>query len=371
MNITPLNTFIEKFGSNFFPVRKNIPAPDIVRENESFSSPVNPEYYHKLCSINQKRILSTSNTIRDTLFQTFDDISNQISDFCKMKIKNSNFRFNLKYPRDKFMSDVYVAVKNLSASERQIVWNYFGFEVSKDSLLKMSGFPSMPENSYTDLNGNINEAIKALEPLVDEFVNHNEIVPDGENVTEKAAGDINVILNSFPELYSIIGKKQHYSHDFTLDVHTFAVLQECIKNPDFEKLNISEKRILMLAAIFHDIEKAENIPDSKHPAKSANSSVLLLDRINASDVEKDNVYRLIKNHNLLEQCNKADVKTKQRMLNYYASELKNEKLLEMEKILTKSDLLSTKENNKSFYKYQDAYNSVFCMLFVDRVKFQS
>ncbi len=193
------------------------------------------------------------------------------------------------------------------------------------------------------------------------------VLPDSKTVTKQAAADITSILRAIPELYSIMGKKQHSSHDFTLDVHTFSVLQEVIKNPMFENLSDSDKRILMFSSILHDIEKAEGIADSEHPYKSAKTALNIAERFGFSNGDKEKIYKLIKNHSLLEKCNKAYPKENQdSLILFYANELKDGSMLEMEQILTKADLLCTKENDKSYYKYKGAYESIFAKLFAKR-----
>lgn len=337
------------------------------------NSPVNPEYYSKLYGVNKKTNSDSSTSdVLFSLFEALDSISNPDSDFCNMDIKHSNFKFNLKHPRDKFIEDVNSNISNLSASEKKQIFNYFSFELHNGDSLSMTGFPKIPSSIEKDkilLNPKLSEIVKNIEPLVEKFTSDNEIISDGEVVTAKVAKDLNSILKAFPDLFSIIGNRQHYSHDFTLDVHIFSVLQECIKNPEFEQLSESDKKTIMMSAILHDIEKTENMPDSSHPSNSAKKAMSMIDKFECSSFKKDAIYKLIKNHNLLEKCNIASKGANQKkLISFYAKELKEDNLLEMEQILTKSDLLCVKENNKSYYKYKEAYENVFSMLFEEREK---
>ena len=86
----------------------------------------------------------------------------------------------------------------------------------------------------------------------------NEVLSDNKFVSKEMAGIFNDILKGLPELYTIIGKVQHKTHDYTVDVHTLVVLQECVNNPFFNTLNSKEKHELMFASLLHDITKEEN-----------------------------------------------------------------------------------------------------------------
>lgn len=345
-------------------------VPSSKKQSERIKSPNDPNFYASVFGVKTKSLDKMDNGI-EGLFNALKRISDKSSDFCKMNIKSSKFSFNLKYPRSDFIKDVYMYASMLPESEQEKIWEFFDFRLEKNlDGIRMKGFPLVPKNAELSSNHYsqiTRETINKIGGFVRKFTDGNEISPDENTVTKQAADDMNSILKAVPELYSIIGTKQHYSHDFTLDVHTFSVLQEVIKNPMFENLSDEDKKVLMFSSILHDIEKTEGVADVEHPSKSAEKALSIAERMGFSSQNTEKIYKLIKNHNLLEKCNKAYPEENQdSLISFYAGELKEGSLLEMEQILTKADLLCTKENDKSYYKYKGAYDSIFAKLFSKR-----
>ena len=91
---------------------------------------------------------------------------------------------------------------------------------------------------------------------------NNSIETDKEELNNQ----LNYIIKAFPEFINTIGKKQHGTHKYTLDIHQLLVLAYSINNPNYKtKLNAQDKTILKLSAIFHDIMKKENEVDKLIP----------------------------------------------------------------------------------------------------------
>ena len=72
-----------------------------------------------------------------------------------------------------------------------------------------------------------------------------------------------------PEFINVIGKQQHDTHHYSVDVHILTVLQEAMNNPEYKNLSNSDKTCLKFACLLHDIAKQEGITDDLHPEASA------------------------------------------------------------------------------------------------------
>lgn len=297
------------------------------------------------------------------------------SEFKKLDLKNPNFKLNVTYPRNKFMQDVKSLINNLEPAEQMEVFDYFGFELkqNENNITTMMGYPALINNGekFSKIESeNAKKAIENIKPLVKAFTQNNKITPDGTFISQNMANTLNDILNVLPELQTIIGKEQHGTHDYTIDMHTLAVMQECINNPEFEKLNENEKQILVIASLFHDITKIEKEVDKSHPENSAYDAYYILEKLNLPKEDKIKIYRLIKNHDMLEKCNKYvyDYSTKQyrpmteeereTVIKKYAYELRSDNMATMETILTQADLKSVKRDGYFYNKYKNLLETV-------------
>lgn len=296
-------------------------------------------------------------------FNALDKIAAHDSEFKNLQLKNPNFKLKVKYSRNQFISDITNIVKNLDENEQRKVWDYFGCEISQSTTgNKMSGYPVLANNGakLKEIeNPQTKLVIEQIKPYINKFIVENAVLPDEEFVSQDMAATFNDLLKGLPELYSIIGKEQHKTHDYTVDVHTLAVLQECVKNPYFNSLSNTEKRALILAALLHDITKEEKSIDKAHPQNSAYDAYYILKKFDMDNAERLKIYQLIKNHDLLEHCNKAQTEDEQdRLVKQYAYELRADNLAELAIMLTKADLKGVKRDGSFFTKYQDALNSV-------------
>ena len=77
------------------------------------------------------------------------------------------------------------------------------------------------------------------------------------------------ILKEIPEFVGIIGKNQHKTHAYTVDIHTIKTLQSAYRNPLYETLTLENKIILKNAILLHDIGKKGGVIDHGHEFVSA------------------------------------------------------------------------------------------------------
>lgn len=312
---------------------------------------------------------------KTALFNALDKLSKPNAEFRKLDIKNLSFKLTMQYSRDKFKNDILKLVQNLDETEKSKVWDYFGFEIKPNKYgdIVMSGYPALINNGekLAEIeNIATKSVITQIKPFIKAFTQENKIVADNKFISEDMANTLQDIFNALPELYTIVGKEQHDSHDYSVDVHTLAVLQECINNPHFEHLNNQEKQTLILTTLLHDITKEEYAIDKAHPTESSFDAYYILEKLGLPKQQQMNIYQLIKNHDMLEHCNKGpiDPKTGYRLpisedeqdkkIKKYAYELRSDNLGELALILTKADLLGVTRNGSFFNKYGSALGKV-------------
>lgn len=316
-----------------------------------------------------------TNIEKATFFNALDKISAPNSEFKNLDLKSPDFKLHTKYPRNNFKYDIQNLVAPLSDAEKMKVWDYFGFELKENSEGRtvMSGYPTLINNGekLKEIeNPQTKEVIQQIKPYVKKFTQENAVVADEKYISQQMADTFNDILKALPELYSVIGKRQHDTHDYTIDVHSLNVLQECMKDPYFDTLSKKEKQELILSALLHDITKEEYAIDKTHPENSSYDAYYILEKLNLPKQEQLNIYQMIKNHDMLEQCNKPVInpltgektpiseEDQLKKVKRYAYELRSDNLAELECLFTKADLMSVTRNGSFYEKYKDSLNTV-------------
>ena len=77
-------------------------------------------------------------------------------------------------------------------------------------------------------------------------------------------------------------------------------LQENMKNPLYKTLNDSDKKVLSIATLLHDINKTEGHVDPEHPEASAKTATAIVKRMDGlTDIDKKRIVNFVKNHHWL------------------------------------------------------------------------
>ncbi len=257
----------------------------------------------------------------------------------------NNLKIDMKISTKDFVSQIAQKTRYFTQTEKVRVCEYFGFNIDEEN--KLTGYPVVVENKPLPQNMgyDIESAFLDVKKAVLEFSTDNPVTIGGYPVLEKT---LNNVLKYLGEFRSTIGKEQHSGHIYTLDVHMLKVLSEVIKNPEFEKLSDSDKKIMLTAALLHDITKKEGKNDEGHPRQSAADAYFISKKLGFSAHEQIKLYDLIKNHDWLEQVCLGDGKT----LSGKAFELKCGNLFELARIFTGADLKGI--DDKGFYVKQFA-----------------
>lgn len=251
--------------------------------------------------------------------------------------------------RERFTQRVMRICKGLDEKEKRKVGDYFGFEITDETL---KGYPIDINNGakLSEIKDEkTKEVIEKLRPVVNRFADAKLNKVSVIGASKQFSEDINEILKAFPELRSIIGKKQHNTHAFTLDIHTLKVLQNVCSNPNFEKLPEKDKKLLSIASLLHDITKAEGKIDSQHPEESAFDAFYIIQKLNLEEQDQLKIYELIKTHNWLQRLNnEKDPEMVENIAQDIAFDTRRTNTFELAKILCEADLKSVKKDSRFF-----------------------
>ncbi len=188
----------------------------------------------------------------------------------------------------------------------------------------------------------------------------NGITPENEQLHPQQKALIDAIIDNIPEWKKLLSRKQHYIHDYCLDIHTLSVIKKLREFKSFENLDNYEKLVLLYSALLHDIEKYENDVDPEHPVRGAKTSSSILFRLGFSEDFISNVYLLINYHQVLGLM-------AARKISFSDEELvgifRNSSLLDLQTMLSIADIKSVKKNESFFNedlnkKLEEITNSV-------------
>ena len=280
----------------------------------------------------------------------------------------------LKYGRDEFAGKLKEIVNHLPIEKQEEILSKFNIKLiyTADNSFQIKDIPTIPTGKIKD------KTELSIKKEIQKFIKENEFV-SGNTELDKFLNDF---TKNVPEFFYTIGKKQHETHEFTVDVHTLSVLKKSIENPEYSKLADEDKVVLNFAIMLHDLTKEfvdVKTPDRNHAWHSADKAIEILDRFNLDDNLKTRIVKLVKNHEFFASYNSSyqrytrvkqisdsevaaglrasDISTETSELNHniqqIVQEVKNSKDFNLLKILTEADLQSV--NSKV---YTDEWNNI-------------
>lgn len=202
----------------------------------------------------------------------------------------------LKYSRDDFNKAINEIIESVPESERNLLLNHFGLEKGEagyDGLLNNKPF----ENQNVSKKSKI--AAEKILQEINKFTLNNEVMLDDKFAKAVLDG----LVKGLPEFTSIIGKKQHGTHAYSVDIHTMKVLQTAMNDPLYNTLSDVDKTIVKFAALLHDTGKRGGIIDKGHAALSADYALSVLDKFEFPDRVKHRIIDIIDNHHWFEAYN--------------------------------------------------------------------
>src|SRR5574344_2076939 len=252
----------------------------------------------------------------------------------------------LEYSRDAFKQNIFDTIKSLSDTEKERILEKFGLVQQAGNA--MSGLPVYVKNTegLTSIEKTINKEIG-------KFLYNNEVVlPKG---FEEYQSSLDEICKTFPEFKFTIGSQQHSTHSMAWCEHILLAFQEKLRNPLYKELNQTDKRILGISTLLHDINKIEGIVDKSHAlmsSKTANSIVQRMEDLSVS--EKNRIINFVENHHWLEKISENEDFNEQTVKDL-AYKFRSGNDFTMAKIFAESDLKSV--NSRFFDKFGSKINS--------------
>ena len=177
--------------------------------------------------------------------------------------------FPLKYSRENYLKDLNLILSSCDDIKKQEIYKKLEITpVSSDDKIGYDGVIAL-NNLDTD-----DEIEKRVFEISNKFINDNEILTDNFEFNQI----INSLIKAVPEFVNIIGKHQHRKQ--TLDIHSFMVLRNILKNPEYKNQTNKNKIVLKFVALLHDISKKEFIKDSSHPINSSSYAKAIISKLN-------------------------------------------------------------------------------------------
>ena len=319
---------LKKHGFNIDTISKTLSG---VKPNVKISSAQQREFLVKT--------LSNNNAKANKVFKEFD--------FAKYGTDG----LPLKYSRKDFMNNVEDILNDLPTQDRVEILSHYGIENDNfDGLLN--------NRPFEDLSGyspEFKNAAKKVQSEIDKFTTKNEVdIPDKE-VKEILDG----LIKGLPEFTSIVGKQQHRTHSYSVDIHMLKVLQDAMNNPAYSKLSDKSKTVLKFAAILHDVGKAAGVVDSNHFRTSANYMSSILDKFNLPTEMKHQIIDAVDNHHWF-----GDFNTDKLSAQDVAAKCRRSGDLDVYKILAKADLANV--SSTFHYRITGTSNKAEYDAFIDK-----
>jgi len=204
--------------------------------------------------------------------------------------------------------------------------------------------PDVTQSSeYREVNYILNKKLKRQDILNLEIKYENgKIVCNNETLRPA----LEQLVKRFPHVANSIGVAEIGSHDFDVMQHSLKVMQKIVQDPNFEKLSESDKKIMLLASLLHDITKSEGFPDKTHADESSFDAFYISKKFNLTQEEGIKLFTLIKHHEWLGYVNTQ--KTEESLtqaLQSVAYDLQNDNLFELSLMFTHADLKAVRKDD--------------------------
>ena len=260
----------------------------------------------------------------------------------------------LEYSRYEFMQDLSNVLANCDPLKKDDILSKLNIQVSSING-EITAYNGILALNKLDLN---NPVDKKVYELGYKFMYSNRFVCEDENINKLMSS----ITGAFPEFFNSIGKKQNPTHKFSNDIHTLLVLSHCFSNPLYSELTPIDKTCLKLAALFHDIGKADGVIDKGHQNTSAMYVKSILSKLPFSDEVKDRVFELVKNHHWFEEYNTGKKNARE-----IAFMFRRPNDFKIAKIMADADLKAV--GSAHFVNYLQKFHSDFLKPVEDNIKY--
>ena len=147
----------------------------------------------------------------------------------------------------------------------------------------LKGFDGIikPINDNSELSGEVNK-----------FLFQNKVQTGNAAIDEA----LNEIIAFMPEFVSVIGRRQHHTHDYTVDIHTLIALQKAMKSKEYDTLNDEQKKLLKISILVHDLAKKTETVDREHPKNSSIYAQEIVSKGNFDENFQKRIVNMVKYH---------------------------------------------------------------------------
>lgn len=235
----------------------------------------------------------------------------------------------LEYGRENFVKDLNKELSNLTGEEKQNVLSQYNLRLGNGDI---DGIAKLPQNKP------VNTLEQNICNKIEKYYNNSTKIKDTQ-----ANQIIDKIIKGMPEFTMTVGKEQHGTHIYSVDIHSMEVLQKSLNHPDYEKLSDEGKEILKLAVLMHDFGKNGKVITRGHAKQSAVDAKMVLENYDIDEKIKKRVINQVENHHWFESYNKGIINA-----NGVKEIFKTPEDLQIAKIMAKSDLESISTN---FHRY--------------------
>ena len=312
-----------------------------------------------------KSIGIETNDLSDEKIVEFNDNLDRLSNTLeKFEDKSfENLEISQEYSKNEFITDVLNKLdsSNLSDTEKQKVFDYYGFELHKnpnnETGYSIVGYPVNLNNGKKlaeITNVKTRKVVEDLRNNVVKFAENNKISSNDKSI-EKLLNDI---VDTLPELRTGIDKKGDESMNYDLMTQSLKVIQKMSQSTEFKALDNSDKKILLLSALMQNIAKAEGFKDALNPNESSFDTHFITKKLKLSKDDQIKLYTMIKNQNWLNDVSSEPLNEKKtNLMQSVAFDLQQNNNFDMEKVLSKANLDSLNIDVETKNKLEEVYNN--------------
>ncbi len=236
----------------------------------------------------------------------------------------------LKYSHDSMVTDLNNYLNSLPPSEKLELMKDFNIEfVPNNGKLELKDIPNLSASS-TSANAH------KVADILEKYSKNNEL-----QIADPALkSELEKFIKDVPEFSFIIGKAQNGNHAYSLDSHTIQNLQKALKYADDVNLGDSQKEVLKMSILLHDLGKnfkGVSTSDTGHAILSKQYAEKILERFNYSSETKEKILNLVENHHWFKEFNKGNMSADD-VMKMFGDDLP------LAKIMAKADLESVSDD---------------------------
>ena len=247
----------------------------------------------------------------------------------KLDFAKFNEGIPLKYPRAAFNQDIETLLSQVSDNDATLLRSHFKLEKGEagfEGLPVVKDLTDYEKQSLSEKGAYIADKIA---DRINDFTLNNEVLLDDKQTKEV----LDALIQGLPEFTTIVGKQQHGTHAYTVDIHTLKVLQSAMNDPMYNELSDQDKTILKIAALLHDTGKKGGVVDRGHASLSSDYTRAVLNKFQLSDAAKTRITDIVENHHWFEQYNTGQISAET-----MAANCRRPEDFKISVILAKSDL---------------------------------